>query len=146
MTCYPQWQNNRTTLESSGQRILETLKKGTAVAANPGESPPLAPDVAESCFQQLANSYEEEYGGFRDAPKFPSPGRLSRNHSGYVTRCSLPDSLFIFLSLRSESDVPHVILVCESLHLRRGRGSSDGPAHTPHDGAGRHPRPCGTGS
>ncbi|KAM7371186.1 hypothetical protein PAMP_010677 [Pampus punctatissimus] len=71
-----QWQNNRPNLESSGERILEALKKGTAIAANPGESPPLAPDVANRCFQQLANSYEEEYGGFRDAPKFPTPVNL----------------------------------------------------------------------
>lgn len=84
LTYDPQWQNNRPTLESSGDRILEALKKGTAVAANPGASPPLAPDVANRCFQQLAHSYEEEYGGFRDAPKFPTPGRLSENHSGHV--------------------------------------------------------------
>ncbi|XP_049419416.1 spermatogenesis-associated protein 20 [Epinephelus fuscoguttatus] len=71
-----QWQNNRASLESSGERILDALKKGTAVAANPGESPPLAPDVANRCFQQLAHSYEEEYGGFREAPKFPTPVNL----------------------------------------------------------------------
>lgn len=71
-----QWQNNRPTLESSGDRILEALKKGTTLAANPGESPPPAPDVANRCFQQLAHSYEEEYGGFRDAPKFPTPVNL----------------------------------------------------------------------
>uniref|UniRef100_A0A3Q1BUM4 Spermatogenesis-associated protein 20-like TRX domain-containing protein n=1 Tax=Amphiprion ocellaris TaxID=80972 RepID=A0A3Q1BUM4_AMPOC len=71
-----QWQNNRSALESSGDRILEALKKGTAITANPGESPPLAPDVANRCFQQLAHSYEEEYGGFRDAPKFPTPVNL----------------------------------------------------------------------
>ncbi|XP_061611867.1 spermatogenesis-associated protein 20 isoform X2 [Phyllopteryx taeniolatus] len=71
-----QWQNNRSHLESSGDRILEALKKGTAVTANLGDSPPLAPDVAQRCFQQLARSYEEEYGGFRDAPKFPTPVNL----------------------------------------------------------------------
>ncbi|XP_026172029.1 spermatogenesis-associated protein 20 isoform X3 [Mastacembelus armatus] len=71
-----QWENNRPALESSGERILEALKKGTAIAANPGEAPPLATDVANRCFQQLANSYEEEYGGFRDAPKFPTPVNL----------------------------------------------------------------------
>ncbi|CAJ1081174.1 spermatogenesis-associated protein 20 [Xyrichtys novacula] len=71
-----QWQNNRTALETSGERILDALKKGTAVDAKPGESPPLAPDIAKRCFQQLAHSYEEEYGGFRDAPKFPSPVNL----------------------------------------------------------------------
>lgn len=145
VTCYPQWQNNRSALESSGERILESLKKGTTVAANPEEGPPAAPDVAKRCFQQLANSYEEEYGGFRDAPKFPSPGRLSRSHRGFLAPHCPPDSLF-FLFRRSKSDVPHVVLVCESLHLRGGRGPADGPAHTPHDGAGRHPRSCGTGT
>lgn len=99
----PQWQNNRPALESTGDRILDALKKGTAVAANPGESPPLAPDVATRCFQQLAHSYEEEYGGFRDAPKFPTPGRPSNNrhNSRHVTEYSSSDSLSlcIFTSL-----------------------------------------------
>uniref|UniRef100_A0A3P9D930 Spermatosis associated 20 n=1 Tax=Maylandia zebra TaxID=106582 RepID=A0A3P9D930_9CICH len=76
MTCVLKWQNNRPALESSGERIIEALKKGTTITANAGQSPPLAPDVANRCFQQLAHSYEEEYGGFRDAPKFPSPVNL----------------------------------------------------------------------
>lgn len=107
---------------SNGERILEALKKGTAIAADPGETPPSAPDVAKRCFQQLANSYEEEYGGFREAPKFPSPGRLTVELSGYVSVLILWGLLhvFFFLSLDSESHVPHVVLVCESLHLRRG--------------------------
>ncbi|XP_078794191.1 spermatogenesis-associated protein 20 isoform X3 [Oryzias latipes] len=71
-----QWQNNRPSLESGGEKILSALKKGTSITANGGEGPPLAPDVADRCFQQLAHSYEEEYGGFREAPKFPSPVNL----------------------------------------------------------------------
>ncbi|XP_029384188.1 spermatogenesis-associated protein 20 isoform X2 [Echeneis naucrates] len=71
-----QWQNNRPALESSGERMLETLKKGITVTADTGESPPLATDVANRCFQQLAHSYVEEYGGFRHAPKFPTPVNL----------------------------------------------------------------------
>ncbi|KAG7491692.1 hypothetical protein MATL_G00006850 [Megalops atlanticus] len=71
-----QWHSNREALESSGERVIEALKKGSAIAANPGETPPPATDVALRCFHQLANSYEEEYGGFRDAPKFPTPVNL----------------------------------------------------------------------
>lgn len=71
-----QWRNNRPAVESNGNKILEALKKGTAIASDAGSSPPFAPDVTKRCFQQLANSYEEEYGGFREAPKFPSPGNL----------------------------------------------------------------------
>uniref|UniRef100_A0A669D4Z7 Spermatosis associated 20 n=1 Tax=Oreochromis niloticus TaxID=8128 RepID=A0A669D4Z7_ORENI len=63
-------------LKELGNRIIEALKKGTTITANAGQSPPLAPDVANRCFQQLAHSFEEEYGGFRDAPKFPSPVNL----------------------------------------------------------------------
>lgn len=77
---WSQWRNNRSALESNGNKILEALKKGTAIAADAGTTPPFAPDVAKRCFQQLAHSYEEEYGGFRDAPKFPSPGEMDRNH------------------------------------------------------------------
>ncbi|XP_051969132.1 spermatogenesis-associated protein 20 isoform X1 [Xyrauchen texanus] len=71
-----QWQSNRGNLESSGERVLEALRKGTAISASPGETPPFGPDVANRCFQQLVHSYEEEYGGFREAPKFPSPVNL----------------------------------------------------------------------
>ncbi|XP_056627912.1 spermatogenesis-associated protein 20 isoform X2 [Triplophysa dalaica] len=71
-----QWQSNRETLESSGERVVEALRKGTAISASPGETPPSGPDVANRCFRQLARSYEEEYGGFREAPKFPTPVNL----------------------------------------------------------------------
>ncbi|KAK9965666.1 hypothetical protein ABG768_004743 [Culter alburnus] len=71
-----QWQSNRETLESSGERVLEALRKGTEISASPGETLPFGPDVANRCYQQLLHSYEEEYGGFREAPKFPSPVNL----------------------------------------------------------------------
>lgn len=142
---HPQWQNNRPALESTGERILEELKKGTAVAAKPGESPPPAPEVTNRCFQQLAHSYEEEYGGFRDAPKFPTPGSPRRSPAGNTCQASAAAEYSSCDLCFSESDVPHVLLVCESLHLRRGGGPPDGFAHAPHDGAGRHPRPRGSG-
>ncbi|XP_016317193.1 spermatogenesis-associated protein 20 [Sinocyclocheilus anshuiensis] len=71
-----QWRSNGETLESSGERVLEALRKGTEIFASPGETLPSGPDVANRCYQQLAHSYEEEYGGFREAPKFPSPVNL----------------------------------------------------------------------
>lgn len=75
MRILEQWQGNREALESSGERALEALRKGTTIVANEGQTPPSGPDVANRCLQQLAHSYDEEYGGFRDAPKFPSPGK-----------------------------------------------------------------------
>ncbi|XP_054913446.1 spermatogenesis-associated protein 20 isoform X4 [Poeciliopsis prolifica] len=93
MRIIEQWQNNRATLESSGERIIDALKKGTTITANPGESPPLAPDVANRCFQQLAHSYEEEYGGFRDAPKFPSPVNMMFLMSYWSVNCSTSEGV-----------------------------------------------------
>ncbi|XP_076856590.1 spermatogenesis-associated protein 20 isoform X2 [Brachyhypopomus gauderio] len=71
-----QWQDNREVLQSSGERVVEALRKGTSLSAHPGDAPPPAPDVASRCLQQLVQSYEEEYGGFREAPKFPTPVNL----------------------------------------------------------------------
>lgn len=73
---YPiQWQNNREALESSGERVMDALRKATAISAHSEETLPSALDVAHRCFQQLSRLYEEEYGGFSDAPKFPTPGK-----------------------------------------------------------------------
>lgn len=72
-----QWQSHREDLVSNGERILAALKKGTSISASPGETPPPGPDVAARCLQQLAHAYEEEYGGFSQAPKFPTPVNLS---------------------------------------------------------------------
>ncbi|XP_014891123.1 spermatogenesis-associated protein 20 isoform X2 [Poecilia latipinna] len=93
MRIIEQWQNNRATLESSGEKIIDALKKATTITANPGESPPLAPDVANRCFQQLVHSYEEEYGGFKDAPKFPSPVNLMFLMSYWSVNCSTSEGV-----------------------------------------------------
>lgn len=104
MSFSSQWTNNRSALESNGNKILEALKEGTAIAADAGTSPPFAPDVTKRCFQQLANSYEEEYGGFRDSPKFPSPGKLEKHHGSVALRspsdpfCHLTVNLMFLMS------------------------------------------------
>ncbi|XP_041670787.1 spermatogenesis-associated protein 20 [Cheilinus undulatus] len=127
-----QWENNRTALESSGDRIIEALKKGTAVDANPGESPPLAPDIAKRCFQQLAHSYEEEYGGFRESPKFPTPVNLTflmtywlvnRSTSEGVEALQMALHTLRMMALGGIHD--HV---CQGFH----RYSTDSSWHVPH--------------
>ncbi|KAK3529652.1 hypothetical protein QTP70_033717 [Hemibagrus guttatus] len=70
-----QWQNNREVLESSGERVMDALQKATAISAHSEQTLPAALNVSRRCFQQLAHSYEEEYGGFSDTPKFPTPGK-----------------------------------------------------------------------
>uniref|UniRef100_A0A4W4FI17 Spermatogenesis-associated protein 20-like TRX domain-containing protein n=1 Tax=Electrophorus electricus TaxID=8005 RepID=A0A4W4FI17_ELEEL len=68
--------------------LLVTCTGCTSISAHPGEAPPPAPDVAKRCLQQLAQSYEEEYGGFRAAPKFPTPVNLVFLMSFWAVNCA----------------------------------------------------------
>ncbi|GCB59783.1 hypothetical protein scyTo_0014016, partial [Scyliorhinus torazame] len=68
-----QWKRNRSELTERSNKILTALQKGVAMDATKEAVPPPCPEVMERCFQQLAHSYEDEYGGFRESPKFPSP-------------------------------------------------------------------------
>eukprot|EP00062_Callorhinchus_milii_P004807 gi/632943542/ref/XP_007887005.1/ PREDICTED: spermatogenesis-associated protein 20 isoform X1 [Callorhinchus milii] len=67
-----QWKENQKALTERSDKILSVLQKATLVNAKAGEMPPDWQEVTERCFQQLAHSYEEEYGGFSTSPKFPS--------------------------------------------------------------------------
>lgn len=81
-----------------------------------------------------------------------SPHQVDMSPSGQLCSFKTCRIFFIWLSdsnsfpvslsclcVCSESDVPHVLLDCESLHIGRGRGSPDGLAHASHDGTGGHP-------
>uniref|UniRef100_A0A6Q2YDY2 Spermatogenesis-associated protein 20-like TRX domain-containing protein n=1 Tax=Esox lucius TaxID=8010 RepID=A0A6Q2YDY2_ESOLU len=127
-----QWVDNRDGLESSGERVLEALKKGTSIATNPGETPPPAPDVAYRCFAQLAHSYEEEYGGFRDSPKFPSPVNLMFLMSFWsVNRSSSEGAEALQMTLHTLR-----MMALGGIHDHVGQGfhrySTDSSWHVPH--------------
>lgn len=59
----------------NSQKILEALLHSTEIRVRGQESPPPSEMVMATCFQQLSNSYDEEYGGFSTSPKFPTPGQ-----------------------------------------------------------------------
>uniref|UniRef100_A0A8C8HQV2 Spermatogenesis-associated protein 20-like TRX domain-containing protein n=1 Tax=Oncorhynchus tshawytscha TaxID=74940 RepID=A0A8C8HQV2_ONCTS len=108
------------------------LYKGTSIAANPGETPPPAHDVANRCFVQLAHSYEEEYGGFRDAPKFPSPVNLMFLMSFWsVNRSSTEGSEALQMTLHT---LRMMALGGIHDHVAQGfhRYSTDSSWHVPH--------------
>ncbi|XP_043570320.1 spermatogenesis-associated protein 20 isoform X4 [Chiloscyllium plagiosum] len=68
-----QWKRNRKELTERSNKILTALQKGVEVSANKEAVPPSCARVMQRCFQQLVHSYEDEYGGFSESPKFPSP-------------------------------------------------------------------------
>ncbi|KFR15693.1 Spermatogenesis-associated protein 20, partial [Opisthocomus hoazin] len=68
-----QWKENKDALLENSQKILEALLRRSEIRVRGQESPPPAKEVMATCFQQLSSSYDEEYGGFSESPKFPTP-------------------------------------------------------------------------
>jgi uncharacterized protein YyaL (SSP411 family) len=64
------WQEQRTEIEASGERILPRLQGAASLAADPGE---LEPETLDQAVAQLRRGYDRQHGGFSTAaPKFPA--------------------------------------------------------------------------
>ncbi|XP_060620737.2 spermatogenesis-associated protein 20 isoform X1 [Anolis sagrei] len=72
-----QWKRNRAALLENSQKILSALLARTDVGVRGEEMPPSLKEVMSRCFQQLSESYDEEYGGFSETPKFPTPVNMN---------------------------------------------------------------------
>lgn len=64
------WQNDRTTLLDSAEHILRAAESGAPPSALPGEK------LITRALRQYASSFDDAYGGFGSAPKFPAPHNL----------------------------------------------------------------------
>lgn len=64
------WQTQRDKLISSGEEIEKAL------ATVPDEEGELSQDLLDRAFDQFAHSFDRQYGGFGNAPKFPMPHNL----------------------------------------------------------------------
>lgn len=72
-----QWDTKREQLIESGDKIVDALSDAAKVVSyGEGINIPNAVEVAKKCLFQLSNSYDEEFGGFSRAPKFPQPGLI----------------------------------------------------------------------
>ncbi|XP_054834432.1 spermatogenesis-associated protein 20 isoform X2 [Eublepharis macularius] len=83
-----QWKRNKTTLLENSQKIMSALLARTDVGVRGEEVPPSSQEVTARCFQQLSESYDEEYGGFSESPKFPTPVNLNFLFSYWALRRS----------------------------------------------------------
>jgi uncharacterized protein YyaL (SSP411 family) len=78
------WQNRRQELVTSGQRLLATLERQSAVHQDV-ERDDLKRDTLEVAFRNLRASFDRTHGGWNGAPKFPQPMALEfllRYHHG----------------------------------------------------------------
>ncbi|NOY86007.1 MAG: thioredoxin domain-containing protein [Deltaproteobacteria bacterium] len=66
------WKNNRGKVLNAAEGILANMEN--MLCPPPGKTP--GGEVADKAFEQMCETYDSRYGGFGDAPKFPTPGRL----------------------------------------------------------------------
>ena len=78
------WEMQREQMMESGDRIIEAMEASKESSAEASEQPPDAKEVVKTCFKQLLQSYDSEYGGFSKEPKFPQPVNFNFLFSFYA--------------------------------------------------------------
>jgi uncharacterized protein len=67
------WEADRGRVDAAADRVTEILEEG----ASAEERAPEGAGVSDSTFGLFSRQFDERYGGFGNAPKFPMPHRLS---------------------------------------------------------------------
>eukprot|EP00268_Persea_americana_P040361 TRINITY_DN4005_c0_g3_i1.p1 TRINITY_DN4005_c0_g3~~TRINITY_DN4005_c0_g3_i1.p1 ORF type:complete len:838 (+),score=178.18 TRINITY_DN4005_c0_g3_i1:85-2598(+) len=68
------WETKRETIEQSGAFAMEKLSEALSIKASSQRLPDgLSQTALDLCAEQLSRSYDTEFGGFGNAPKFPRP-------------------------------------------------------------------------
>ncbi|AOR23593.1 thioredoxin domain-containing protein [Clostridium taeniosporum] len=68
-----QWKNNKDKIISASENILSEITPFFIVKGNDSK---VSINNLDNGFKQLLNSFDEQYGGFGSAPKFPTPHKL----------------------------------------------------------------------
>ncbi|KAM7502151.1 hypothetical protein LguiB_001055 [Lonicera macranthoides] len=72
--CLKAWESNRDVLVKSGAFAIEQLSEALSASARSNRLSEGLPQIAlNECANQLAESYDPEFGGFGTSPKFPRP-------------------------------------------------------------------------
>jgi hypothetical protein len=66
------WQTRREEVRTSAEKILTALRSTEIASSGPGPGE----EILHKGFDELARRYDREFGGFSDAPKFPTPHNL----------------------------------------------------------------------
>jgi len=67
------WKERREDVERQGNRVVEAISRSASVT---GSEEPLTEDISTLAFAQLRDSFDQRWGGFGAAPKFPQPMTL----------------------------------------------------------------------
>jgi uncharacterized protein YyaL (SSP411 family) len=72
------WEDDREKVLGQGEKTVMALRQYAEQATR--EPGPLDPEKIQTCFQHLRSAYDEDWGGFGGAPKFPQPSNLLLLH------------------------------------------------------------------
>jgi hypothetical protein len=67
------WRERRNEVEAQGGRVVEVIARAAALE---GSHEPLRDEIPKEAFAQLRRGFDERWGGFGAAPKFPQPMTL----------------------------------------------------------------------
>ena len=67
------WRERRGDVESQGQRVVDAIARASSL---PGSAEPLTDEIEGQALESLARSFDDAWGGFGGAPKFPQPMTL----------------------------------------------------------------------
>ncbi len=82
------WRDRRDDVERQGSRVVEAISRTLSVT---GSEEPLTDEISTSALAELRDAFDERWGGFGVAPKFPQPMTLE-----FVLRMAVrgkPDAL-----------------------------------------------------
>lgn len=99
------WKSRRGELVHEGENVISMLKKMTRTEKGTG----LSDEDVEAAYEQLISSFDEEFGGFGIAPKFPSVDKL----------------MFLLRYWRNTGSKASLIIVEKTLKMMRAGGIFD---------------------
>jgi uncharacterized protein len=67
------WRERRGDVEAQGERVVEAIARASSL---PGSGEPLSDEIEAQALEGLARSFDDTWGGFGRAPKFPQPMTL----------------------------------------------------------------------
>ena len=77
------WVNRRDEVIEHGMKITEVIRQATGGGLGKADESPLERKLVSSAIEFLRSTYNPAYGGFGDAPQFPSPTNLELLLSEY---------------------------------------------------------------
>jgi uncharacterized protein YyaL (SSP411 family) len=97
-----QWQNSREDMIRTGNQIADIMKREFQVSS---DSAPVSKDLVNLAVTQFNQSFDHDYGGFGNEPKFPTPHNL----------------MFLLRYAQVEADEQSLFMVENTLkHMYRG--------------------------